>query len=146
MMKTREISFKSSKNAHLKEPERRTPVEPQCLGQDRVEGGVVLTELLSQRLLSLDLVEKGGTPGRRSPCSSCETTTTGAGGGAGRRSFSVMHRSLRHHAAVGARSGASPDDPLDRPLLGAESPAARTSTVSRPPADRLPERARLRPW
>jgi hypothetical protein len=42
-------------------------------------------------------------------------------------------------------SGAGPDDLLDRPLLGAESPPAGASTASQP-RDRLSERVRPRPW
>jgi hypothetical protein len=47
------------KNAYLENPPRRTPVDLQCLVQRVVERGVVVAELLPQRLLSPGLVEVG---------------------------------------------------------------------------------------
>jgi hypothetical protein len=95
-----------------------------------------------------------GTLGRRSPCSSCEMATSGTGGAmrdvdasapcAG--PYDITHPSDRNTSTSSACSRAAPDDPLDRPLLGAESPPAGAFAVSRPPADWLPKRAHSRPW
>jgi hypothetical protein len=46
-----------AKNTYLKGPEQRAPVDPQHLSQGIVDEGVVITELLPQRLLGLGLVE-----------------------------------------------------------------------------------------
>jgi hypothetical protein len=44
---------------YLKNPPRGTPVDPQRLVQCVVDRGVVVSELLPQHLLGLDLVEVG---------------------------------------------------------------------------------------
>jgi hypothetical protein len=56
---TRENFEFDDKNVHLKNPPRRTCVDPQCLVQQVVERGVVVSKLLPPRLLGLGIVEVG---------------------------------------------------------------------------------------
>jgi hypothetical protein len=44
-------------------------------------------------------------------------------------SCDITEPSSRITSTSGARSGAGPEDPLDRPLLGAESPSAGASVA-----------------
>jgi hypothetical protein len=99
----------------------------------------MIAELLLQRLC--------GTLERRSPCSGYEIATSDAGGAARDVDASascagrcdITQPSSRITSTSGARSGAGPDDPLDRPLPGAESPPVGAFAASRPPMDWLPE-------
>jgi hypothetical protein len=52
-----EQALNQAKNTYLKGLEQRAPVDPQHLSQGVVDEGVVITELLPQRLLGLGLVE-----------------------------------------------------------------------------------------
>jgi hypothetical protein len=55
-------------NAHLEKLKRPASVEPECLSQRDVEGGAVIAKFLPQRLLDLDLIEKGAQrPGATQP-------------------------------------------------------------------------------
>jgi hypothetical protein len=94
------------------------------------------------------------TPGRCSPCSNSDGATSNAGSAAWdvdaspscARHCDITQSSDRTTSTPGAGSGAGPDDLLDRPLLGAESPPVGALTTLRPLVDRLSERVRPHPW
>jgi hypothetical protein len=55
----REQASNPTKNMHLENPPRGTPVNPQCLVQCFIDRGIVVSKLLPQCLFGLGFIEVG---------------------------------------------------------------------------------------
>jgi hypothetical protein len=137
---TRENFEFDDRNVHLKNPPRGTCVDPQRLVQRVAERGVVVLKLLSQRLLSLGLIEVvGGALVCSRSCPGRATVTSGAGRTArddeasvscfGCRGITQSSSSITSTPAAGSGAGSGQFSNWPHPGGGALSLGISTTTA-----------------